>query len=362
MVCEPKYDDESENPLLEFCRCISVHFESTLYSCNVQKVLDEMYYVSFVPDKNGLTVLHRLSKMIIDNPHKPYLDIYRVLKKHSQFEECMSILTPALDSPLTILIAGLGDRYRNQKQLDEYLALFLAYPGSLEASPYTLPRAIECASSQFCEKLLSAQSSMVNQSFSEGESALHCAIRLDSLDKCKSILARNPDLTVKWHGMNALQYGLSIGCHADILELVGGHFDFKYIKRNLAIHRFRGESTLDTAKRLQVQSWINRLEDKQTFNQSQHSERRETRHRDNTGRNVQINTKKDIYKQLYSSEIPPRSQGYTMDDEKLCEIINTAHECNTQNEVRQIRKHILALAKHISHSIRNDNKFHFFSI
>ena len=81
---------------------------------------------------------------------------------------------------------------------------------------------IEIASTRLCKVMLEKHPAFVDSCFSDGETALHCAIRIDSYEKCKLILDNNFNLDTTWNDQTALEYAL---CYCENTEIIDALVD-----------------------------------------------------------------------------------------------------------------------------------------
>ena len=92
----------------------------------------------------------------------------------------------------------------------------------------------------------------MNGQFSDGETALPCALRLDSYLKCKILLDNGADCSIQWNEQNALEYAIANSCSSKIITELFERYDIADLPGMLFENSFVDESTASCIKRLGV--------------------------------------------------------------------------------------------------------------
>ena len=142
-------------------------------------------------------------------------------------------------------------------------------------SEHTLARAVSTCSTDTCDILLrigfnpnsvipdsfsciwcdSAIGSEKLKSNSGRETALHCAVALNSLPKVSLLLQYSPDLSAKWRGMTPLELAIAYNVRPEILELLSKDMSKYEIAKAIDKCNMVGESIEECVTRTGVDFW-----------------------------------------------------------------------------------------------------------
>ena len=183
-------------------------------------------------------------------------NIVTTLMKTKQYETTK--LTKDGESMLTLHINYnyRAKRWLNsiRKDFSDVFDVLVASREVLTAVKHTLAAAVQQLPVHMCERML-ANGADVNSSYPDNETALHCAIRLNSLRKIQLLLKYKADRNIKWLGLNPLQYAITCGRNPQILKLLSENVRIEVIESYLTQLSYPKETPLLHSQRLGVEEW-----------------------------------------------------------------------------------------------------------
>ena len=149
-------------------------------------------------------------------------------------------------------LASASD-FRYENNLDALLCRIIVCDTESSQLADVFASIIELAPYATCKSIINSYRKLnVNSRFSDGETALHCALRLDSYRKCKLLLHKGADCSIKWNGQNALEYAVANNCSSKIVNVLVPHYATADLPGMLFANSFVNESNESCLKRLGV--------------------------------------------------------------------------------------------------------------
>ena len=184
------------------------------------------------------------------------VNIISKLMKTRMCDTCA--LTHGGESAVTLHLNNNGGKHWLNSFFDRYYSDILdaleVSKKSITAAKHTLAAAIEQLPVDICERWLQLGAD-VDSSYCDNETALHCAIRLNSLRKVQLLLRFNANLDIKWMELNPLQYAIVLGSNPKILQVLSKNVQRKTVRSYITQLSYPTESPLLHAQRLGVEKW-----------------------------------------------------------------------------------------------------------
>ena len=311
-------------------------------SNNCEDVLQSLFDAGYdINQKDGWkkTPLFSAVDHISIEPKHGSITILKLIMDYHRKGQDMTVLNDKNESPLTLWLRHYGDMNKYSHHTIEFYDKCFDILASdmriINANLYALPLAVEYGTLYSCAKLL-AIADCVNQYFKDGESSLHCAIRIDSVEKCLLLIRHKANLNATWQGMTPLEFAISLRSHPKIIETLMSYYPEHAVLSYLKDIRFLSETPYRNLLRLKVQ-------DCAASNLMKAQNRRS------------ITTKQCYMSNDIQTKLPINEQ--RLNEKQVLKMLICAHSCNNIKESKDIIKCTTTLLEELSLSISRDKKY-----